>query len=74
MRVLRHNFLLRLNELHVSHMLDVQSTISDFRVLTNDLRLEFVFEAPTPRIYKVVLPTHLSFTWFSRRDLVRNTK
>ena len=46
--------LARLNKLHVSHILDVQSTISDFKVPTNDPRLELVFEAPTQRIYKVV--------------------
>ena len=43
-----------LDQLHVSHILDVQSTISDFRVPPNLPALILVFERPGQRIYKVV--------------------
>ena len=43
-----------LNQLHVSHILDVQSTISGFRVPPNLPAVSLVFERPGQRIYKVV--------------------
>lgn len=43
-----------LDELHVSHILDVQSTISGFRVPPNLPAMILVFERPGQRIYKVV--------------------
>jgi hypothetical protein len=46
--------LVRLNELHVSHVLDVQSTVSGFVVPTNYPGLVLEFERPGQRVYKVV--------------------
>jgi hypothetical protein len=43
-----------LDQLHVSHILDVQSTISGFRVPPNFPGVILVFERPGQRIYKVV--------------------
>jgi hypothetical protein len=44
----------KLNELHISHILDVQSTISGFRVPLDYPGLVLVFERPGQRIYRVV--------------------
>lgn len=46
--------LVRLNELHVSHVLDVQSTVSGFVVPTNYPGMVLEFERPGQRVYKVV--------------------
>lgn len=43
-----------LDQLHVSHIFDVQSTISGFRVPPNFPAVILVFERPGQRIYKVV--------------------
>jgi hypothetical protein len=43
-----------LDQLHVSHILDVQSTISDFRVPPNSPAVILVFKRPGQQIYKVV--------------------
>ena len=43
----------KLNELHISHILDVHSAISDFRVPPGYPGLSLVFERPGQRIYKV---------------------
>ena len=44
----------KLNELHISHILDVQSTISGFRVPPDYPGLVLVFERPGQRVYRVV--------------------
>lgn len=44
----------KLNELQISHILDVQSTISDFQVPPNIPGLALVFERPGQKIYKVM--------------------
>ncbi|HEY6127819.1 MAG TPA: glycosyltransferase 87 family protein [Candidatus Acidoferrum sp.] len=43
----------KLKELHISHILDVQSTISGFRIPPDYPGLVMVFERPGQRIYKV---------------------
>jgi 4-amino-4-deoxy-L-arabinose transferase-like glycosyltransferase len=42
-----------LGELHISHVLDVRSEVSDFQVPANTPRLRLVFERPNQRIYSV---------------------
>jgi hypothetical protein len=49
----------KLTELHISHILDVQSTISDFRVPPDYPGLLLVFEQPGQKIYRVP-PTTLN--------------
>jgi hypothetical protein len=44
----------KLAELHVSHVLDVQSTVSGFCVPANYPGLQLVFEGPGQRVYKVL--------------------
>jgi Dolichyl-phosphate-mannose-protein mannosyltransferase len=44
----------KVNELHVSHILDVQSEISDFRVPRDEAGLILIFERFGQRVYKVV--------------------
>jgi 4-amino-4-deoxy-L-arabinose transferase-like glycosyltransferase len=44
----------KLNELHISHILDVQSTISGFRVPPDYPGLVLVLERPGQRVYRVV--------------------
>lgn len=44
----------KIAELHVSHILDVQSTVSGFRVPPNYPGLALVFERPGQRIYRIV--------------------
>jgi len=46
--------LLRINALRVSHILDVQSTVSGFCVPADYPGLELVFERPGQRVYRVV--------------------
>ena len=45
----------KIPELHVSHVLDVQSTVSDFCIPPNYPGLLLVFERPGQRIYKIAL-------------------
>jgi hypothetical protein len=49
-----HAALEHLGELHVSHVLDVRSEVSDFQVPVNTPGLALVFERPDQRIYRVV--------------------
>jgi hypothetical protein len=48
------DILRKVDELHISHVLDVQSAVSDFRVPANYPGLLLIFERPGQRIYKVV--------------------
>jgi len=48
------DLLSRLSELRVSHVLDVQSVHSDFRVPRDFPGLQMVFERPRQRVYRVV--------------------
>ena len=48
-----HDALEHLGELHVSHVMDVQSEVSDFQVPAKSPGLTLVFERPKQRIYRV---------------------
>jgi hypothetical protein len=48
------DILARLPALQVSHILDVQSTVSDFQVPANRSDLRLIFERPGQRIYEVL--------------------
>jgi hypothetical protein len=45
--------LAQLDQLHISHILDVRSTVSGFRVPQNDPRLILTFDQPDERVYAV---------------------
>jgi hypothetical protein len=45
--------LTRLDQLHISHILDVRSTVSGFRVPPNYSGLVLIFDRPTQRVYRV---------------------